>query len=141
VEVVEAHDDERVGHRRALAVLDAHPDLEGLYVSTVNSMPVLRAVERKGRAGRVAIVTTDLFPALVPHIREGRVAATIYQRPLSQGRLALQALYQFLLDGTRPPARIKVLPHVVIRSNLELLLQNSESRIQNPEDRRQTTEG
>jgi LacI family transcriptional regulator len=121
-EVVEAHDDERVGYRRALAVLDAHPGLNAIYVSTVNSMPVLRAVDHKRRSGHLAIVTTDLFPALVPHIRNGHVAATIYQRPLSQGRLALQALYRFLLDGTRPPARIKVLPHVVMRSNLDLLL-------------------
>ncbi len=136
-EVIEAHDDERVGYRRALAVLAAHPDLKGIYVSTVNSMPVLRAVERTGRIGRISVVTTDLFPALVPHIREGRVAATIYQRPLSQGRMALQALYQFLLDGTRPPARIKVLPHVVMRSNLDLLLEN---RIQNPEVRSQKSE-
>jgi LacI family transcriptional regulator len=121
--VVEAHDDERTCYRRALAVLDSHPGLKGIYVSTVNSMPVLRAVERRGRTGRITVVTTDLFPALVPHIRDGRVAATIYQRPLSQGRLALQALYQFLLDGTRPPDRIKVLPHVVMRSNLDLLLE------------------
>ena len=135
-EVVEAHDDELVGYRRALAVLDLHPALNAIYVSTVNSMPVLRAVDHKRRSGQLAIVTTDLFPALVPHIRDGRVAATIYQRPLSQGRLALQALYRFLLDGTRPPARIKVLPHVVMRSNLELLLQNSESSAPNPEDRR-----
>jgi LacI family transcriptional regulator len=136
-EIVEAHDDERVGYRRARAVLDAHPDLRAIYVSTVNSMPVLRAVDRKRRTGRVAIVTTDLFPALVPRIRSGQVAATIYQRPLSQGRLALQALYQFLLDGTSPPARIKVLPHVVMRSNLDLLLEN---RIQNPEAGRQNSE-
>ena len=123
VSVVEAHDDERVGYRRALAVLDSHEDLRGIYVSTVNSMPVLRAIERKRRIGRVAVVTTDLFPALVPQIRAGRVAATIYQRPVSQGRQALQALYQFLLDGTRPPERIKVIPHVVMRSNLDQVLE------------------
>ena len=137
--VVEAHDDERVGYRRALAALHAHPNLAGIYVSTVNSIPVLRAVERVGRTGRIVVVTTDLFPALVPRIRKGHVAATIYQRPLSQGRLALQALYQFLLDGTRPPARIKVLPHIVMRSNLDLLLENRgqkpEARSQNSEDR------
>jgi len=137
--IVEAHDDERVGYRRALAALHAHPNLAGIYVSTVNSMPVLRAVERVGRTGRIVVVTTDLFPALVPRIRKGHVAATIYQRPLSQGRLALQALYQFLLDGTRPPARIKVLPHIVMRSNLDLLLENRgqkpEARSQNSEDR------
>ena len=112
-----------MGYRRALAVLDAHEDLKGIYVSTVNSMPVLRAVERKRRAGRIAVVTTDLFPALVPRIRAGQVAATIYQRPVSQGRQALQALYQFLAEGTRPPDRIKVIPHVVMRSNLDQVLE------------------
>jgi LacI family transcriptional regulator, galactose operon repressor len=122
VAVVEAHDDERAGYRRARAVLKANPELKGIFVSTVNSLPVLRAVDRAGRTGQVAVVTTDLFPALVPLIRKGHVAATIYQRPVSQGRHALRALYQFLLDGTRPPAQIKVVPHVVMRSNLDLLL-------------------
>ena len=61
------------------------------------------------------------FPALVPLIRSGRVLATIDQRPQTQGRLALQALYQFLLDGKRPAAAIKVAPHIVMMSNLDLL--------------------
>ena len=121
--VVEAHDEERVGHRRALKLLKAHPDLRGIYVSTVNSMPVLDAVRQLGRQDDLTIVTTDLFPALLPCIREGLVAATVYQRPLSQGRLALQALYEFLVHGTCPPPRIKVVPHLVMRSNLELFVE------------------
>jgi ABC-type sugar transport system substrate-binding protein len=64
---------------------------------------------------------------LAPRIREGQVAATIYQRPVTQGRQALQALYQFLLDGTRPPTAIKVIPHIVMRSNLDLLLDRGRS--------------
>lgn len=121
--VVEAHDDEREGHRRALAVLRAHPDLKGIYVSTVNSLPVLRAAEQEGRLPGLMVVTTDFFPELVERIRAGTIAATVYQRPLSQGRLALQALYQFLLDGTCPPARVHVVPHLVMRSNLNLFLE------------------
>src|SRR5918999_2528196 len=121
--VVEAHDDEREGHRRALAVLRAHPDLTSIYVSTVNSLPVLRAAEQEGRLPGLTVVTTDLFPELVDRIRAGTIAATVYQRPLSQGRLALQALYQFLLDGTCPPARMHVVPHLVMRSNLDLFLE------------------
>ena len=85
------------------AVLRAHPDLKGIYISTVNSVPVLRAAEQEGRLPGLTVVTTDLFPELVGWIRAGKVAATVYQRPLSQGRLALQALHQFLLNGTRPP--------------------------------------
>jgi LacI family transcriptional regulator len=122
--VVEAHDDEEEGYRRALAVLRAHPDLTSIYVSTVNSPPVLRAAEQEGRLPGLIVVTTDLFPALVERIRTGTIAATVYQRPLSQGRLALQALYRFLMDGTCPPNRLVVVPHLVMRSNLELFLRN-----------------
>jgi LacI family transcriptional regulator len=121
--IVEAHDDEREGHRRMLSVLRAHPRLRGLYVSTVNSLPVLRAAEEAGRLAGLTVVTTDLFPELVEWIRAGKVAATVYQRPVSQGRLALQALYQFLVNGVRPPSRLRVVPHVVMRSNLELFLE------------------
>ena len=121
--VVEAHDDEAEGHQRALDLLRAQPTLEALYVSTVNSLPVLRAVEQMGRLGQVTIVVTDLFPELVGWIRRGQVAATVYQRPLSQGRLALQALYRYLLDGVCPSARIKIVPHLVMRSNLDLFLE------------------
>ena len=121
--VVEAHDDEREGHRRTLSVLRAHPRLNGIYISTVNSLPVLRAAEHEGRLSALTVVTTDLFPELVEWIRAGKVAATVYQRPVSQGRLALQALYQFLLNGTRPPSRLRVVPHLVMRSNLDLFLE------------------
>jgi LacI family transcriptional regulator len=121
--IVEAHDDEREGHRRTLTVLRAHPHLKGIYISTVNSLPVLRAAEHEGRLAGLTVVTTDLFPELVEWIRGGKVAATVYQRPISQGRLALQALYQFLLNGTRPPSRLRVVPHLVMRSNLDLFLE------------------
>jgi LacI family transcriptional regulator len=121
--VVEAHDDEREGHQRAISVLRAHPNLKGIYVSTVNCLPVLRAAEEEGRLEGLTVVTTDLFPELVDWIRAGKVAATVYQRPLSQGRLALQALYQYLLNGTRPACRLSVVPHVVMRSNLEMFLE------------------
>jgi LacI family transcriptional regulator len=122
-DVVEAHDDEKEAHRSALNLLKAHPELKAIYVSTVNSRPVLRAVEQVGRTRDLIIVTTDLFPELVSWIRAGKVAATMYQRPISQGRLALHALYQYLVDGTCPQPRIKVVPHVVMRSNLDLFLE------------------
>jgi LacI family transcriptional regulator len=121
--VVEAHDDEKLAYRQTLDLLSRHAGLKGVYVSTVNSLPVLHALQDAGRLGSVMVVATDLFPGLVPWIRGGAVAATLYQRPLTQGRVAVHALYRYLLDGTRPPARIKVMPHVVMRSNLDLVLE------------------
>ena len=48
---------------------------------------------------RLTIITTDLFPDLVPHIRSGAVAATIYQRPRAQGQMAFRMLHEFLAEG------------------------------------------
>lgn len=121
--IIEAHDDEREAHQRARAVLRAHPHLKGLYVSTVNSMPVLRAAEEEGRLDGLTVITTDLFPELVEWIRAGKVAATVYQRPLTQGRAALQALYQFLQRRETITDSQRVVPYVVMRSNVDLVLE------------------
>ena len=120
--VIETHDDPREGYRLAKQLFRRGRDLKGVFVSTVNSLPVLQAAQEERPRQNLTIVTTDLFPELVSGISEGRVAATIYQRPLTQGRLALQAIYQYLLDGTCPPPRIAVTPHIVMRSNLKLFL-------------------
>jgi LacI family transcriptional regulator len=118
--VIETRDDPAAAHARATAVLRKHDSVRGVYVSTANSLPVLQAIRESGLAGRIAVVTTDLFPELVPMIRSGRVLATINQRPLTQGRRAFQALYEFLVASTCPPATIRVAPHLVMQSNLDL---------------------
>jgi LacI family transcriptional regulator, galactose operon repressor len=120
--VVEAHDHEREAYEKSRQVLTSIPGIGGVYVSTVNSIPVLRAIEDVGLAGRATVITSDLFPALAPYIRSGRVAATMYQRPSVQGQLAFRALYKFLVDGVRPRPVIRMAPHVVMKSNLKLFM-------------------
>lgn len=121
--VLEAHDNERLAYSGTKAMLKENPELRAFYVSTANALPALQAIEESGRAGRIAVITTDLFPALVPLIRSGRVLATIYQRPITQGRLAFQALHRFLIDGQCPVSKIRVAPHIVMSSNLDLFLE------------------
>ncbi len=120
--VVEAHDREREAYEKSRQVLTRAPDIGGVYVSTVNSIPVLRAIEDVGLAGRATVITSDLFPALGPFIESGRVAATMYQRPSMQGQLAFQALYKFLVDGVRPRPVIRMAPHIVMKGNLKLFM-------------------
>ena len=120
--VVEAHDHEPEAYEKSRQVLTDTPDIAGVYVSTVNSVPVLRAIEDLGLAGRATVITSDLFPALAPLIESGRVAATMYQRPSIQGQLAFRALYKFLVDGVRPRPVMRMAPHVVMKSNLKLFM-------------------
>jgi LacI family transcriptional regulator len=121
--VIEAHDDERQAYSRMLETL-AHDSPRAVYISTANSLPVLQAITESGCEGRIAVIASDLFPALVPRIRSGAVLASVHQRPHTQGRLAFGALQQFLLEGKCPLPKIRIAPHIVMNSNLDLFLKH-----------------
>ena len=105
-------------------MLRAHPNLKGIYISTVNSLPVLRAAEQEGRLDGLTVVTTDLFPELVDWIRAGKVAATVYQRPADAGpRRAAGALPVPAPPRAVLAPRQRVVPYLVMRSNLDLILE------------------
>lgn len=120
--VVESHDSPEEAYRQANELLVAHPELRGLYISTANSLPVMRAVQEKKRVGSLRVITTDVFSELVPMIESGVVMATLYQRPFTQGRVAIQSLLRFLIEGTRPNATTRLAPHIVLRGNLPVFL-------------------
>ncbi len=130
VETVEEHDIEAEAYEKCRRLFSAHPDIAGIYVSTEASIPVIEAARDAGILPRLAIIATDMFPALVEHIRAGRVLATIYQRPYTQGRMAFRVLHEFLVEGSCPAYQVTLAPHLVMRGNLEFFLQrqSEESR-------------
>jgi LacI family transcriptional regulator len=120
--LVEAHDHAPEAYEKCRKLLAVSPDIAGVYVTTANSMPVMRAVEEAGLGGHVTVIASDLFPALAPLIESGRVAATMYQRPVMQGQLAFRALYSYLVESVQPGPVTRLAPHVVMRSNLKLFM-------------------
>lgn len=120
VEVIEGHEDEAEAARKVEALLARVPQLAGIYVNTVNCLPVCEVLENRGRAGRVRLITSDLFREMVPHFERGTIHASIYQRPYQQGRNAVAALVEHLFQQT-PLVPINYLnPSVVLNSNLHL---------------------
>jgi LacI family transcriptional regulator len=120
VAIVEALEDERESHRRTRELLKAEPALTGIYVNTVNCLPVCRALTESGRAGYVRLIATDLFDRMVPLLRSGIIAASMHQRPYRQGQLAVRTLCEHLLRGTALPPALYLNPSTVLRSNLHL---------------------
>ena len=120
--VVEAHDDATEAYRKSRSVLEQHPGVKGIYVATANSMPVIRAMEELGRTRKIKVITTDLFPAMFPHLRSSAIAATIYQRAREQGAMAFQAIVRFLTEKLQPAPQISINPAIVMRSNLDLFI-------------------
>lgn len=116
--VVESHDIPAEAYKLAKKMLASHTTMQGLYICTANSLPVLQAIRDEGRIGAIRIVATDLFPELVTDMENGAVMASLYQRPFTQGRIAIQSLLRHLRENVRPPRVTKLAPHVVLRGNL-----------------------
>ena len=138
VDTIEDHASNAEAYEKSMKLFAAHPDLAGIYVCTEVSLPVIDAARDSGILPNLSIIATDLFPPLVDHIRAGRILATIYQRPYTQGRLAFRALHEFLVGDSRPSEQITLAPHLVMRGNLDFFLmqQTAESRRINPPDGR-----
>lgn len=121
-QVIEAHDNEAEAFTKCRKFL-LQEKVQGIYVSTANSLPVMHALDTLGLAGEIKVIGTDLFPALVPLIESGKIAATIHQRPREQGRRAFGALMEYITTRTAPPSKIQISPAIVMRSNLHYFLQ------------------
>src|SRR3984893_10688914 len=78
---IEDHDVDKEAYRKCCKLFEEHPDLSGVYISTEASIPVLKAASDRKVLDRLTIITTDLFPDLVPQIRSGVVAASVHPRP------------------------------------------------------------
>jgi LacI family transcriptional regulator len=122
---IENHESEAEAYEKTLEFLSAHADVAGLYVSTGNGAPVLRAVEDAGLFGKLTIFTTNLFPALVPRLESGVVAGAIYERPYSQARIAFRTLHEYIVEDKLPTVRLMLDPVLVMKSNLKRVLQRA----------------
>jgi LacI family transcriptional regulator len=124
--VVEAHDAVEEAYQKCRKALAQQPSARGIYIATANSMPVIQALDEMGLSGKIKVIGTDLFPAMVPVIEGGKMAATIYQRPREQGLTAIRAIVRFLTEALRPPPQILLDPAIVMRSNLSLFFRREQ---------------
>jgi LacI family transcriptional regulator len=117
---IETHDRARDAARATVSLLAHKPRPIGIYISTANSLPVLSALEERSALDHIHVIATDLFPELLGFLESGKILATLYQRPFTQGKIALEALIRYLRDGVSPAPATRLAPHIVLRSNLSL---------------------
>jgi LacI family transcriptional regulator len=120
VAVIEGHEHEKESYEKTADLLLRIPDLSGLYVNTVNCLPVCRALESRGLAGKVSLIATDLFPEMSSLLQQGTIAASIYQHPFRQGQIALRNLSDNLLNGVALQQHVHLSPGLVMASNVLL---------------------
>jgi LacI family transcriptional regulator len=89
-------------------------------VNTVNCLPVCRALGARGLAGKVKLITTDLFAEMSPYFQKGTITASIYQQPHRQGQIAVRLMTDNLTSKIHFPPAVHLSPGVVMSSNLHL---------------------
>ena len=119
VAVLEAHESAAECYRKTRRLLAEFPRLAGIYVSTVNSLPVCRALRNTQRP-EVNLIATDVFPEMMRYFRQGTIRASIYQDPYRQGQTAVRLLVDHWLHNTPIPPANYLNPVVALRTNLHL---------------------
>jgi LacI family transcriptional regulator len=117
--VLEAHESERESYQKAVDLLATNHKLRGIYVTTVNCLPVCRALREHGKSN-VRLITTDLFPEMVPYFDSGIIAASIYQDPYTQGQNAVRHLVDHVIEKIPIETITSLNPGIVLQSNLDV---------------------
>lgn len=125
--VLEAHESEEESYQKTCDLLAQHPNLTGIYVSTVNCLPVCQALQRVAGSNHIQLITTDLFAEMVPHLRAGTIRASIYQNPYLQGQIAVRLLVDNLLNGIEIPHASYLNPSIVLKTNVHLFREAQDS--------------
>ena len=129
VSIIEGHEDEAESFQKTFDLLGRVPKLAGLYVNTVNCLPVCRALVARKLAGKVKLITTDLFAEMSPYFEKGTISVSIYQQPYRQGQIAVRLMADHLLSKAPFPPTVHLSPGVVMSSNLQLF---REMRVASP---------
>ncbi len=118
--VIEGHEDEDESFQKTFDLLRRTPGLTGIYVNTVNCLPVCRALGARNLSGKVKLITTDLFLEMSTYFKKGTIAASIYQHPHRQGQIAVRLIADNLAGKVNFPPAVHLSPGVVMSSNLHL---------------------
>jgi LacI family transcriptional regulator len=127
IDVIEGHEEEDETFRKCRQLLYDKPEVSGIYVSTVNYLPVCLALEAQNAQSRVKLIATDLFAEALPYFENGTVSAAIYQNPYRQGQIAVRSIVNHFVNGRPFPSVRYLHPSVVLRSNLGLFRETTHS--------------
>jgi ABC-type sugar transport system substrate-binding protein len=99
-----------------LAGLDGPPDV----IVAANDDMALGAMQVAQEQGLdIAIIGFDALPEALAAVRDGGLTATIEQMPGGQSRGALQAMVEFLRNGTQPEPVLLLTPIAITKDNLD----------------------
>jgi ribose transport system substrate-binding protein len=100
-------DVQETAQRQTAAVLQAHPDLKGIFGTNLfSAQGAYQAVVNAGLTGEVKIASWDATVDLINALKEGKVDMVLAQKPFEIGYLAVEWGYKYLTEGVQVPKRV-----------------------------------
>ncbi len=104
---------------RAMDILIAHSDLDGMFASNESStVGAVQAIKQKGLAGKVILVGFDSSPNLIEDLKAGAIDSLVLQNPYKMGYEGVRTMVE-KLSGKVPQRRIDTGVKLLTRDNLE----------------------
>ncbi len=96
-----------IAFRTAEDILQAHPDLDGIFgINDDSALGALAAVEKADRLGRVTIVGFDAIPEARAAIAAGTIYADVVQQPHEIGSRTIDAVAAYLAGQPVDPVTL-----------------------------------
>ena len=91
------NDDQTKASNQTSALLNAHPNLKGIFaMNVVSGNGVTQAVQAAGKSGKVKLVEFDAGPPQVQALKGGTIDALVAQYPYGIGKLAVQLAFRYV---------------------------------------------
>ncbi len=114
--VYDTKDDPGTAAEAADDLIRSGTPCDGVFFSSANAVTPVGVFRERGYKPK--IVGSDVFPETAAFIREGTVAAAVFQNPEKQGWLAVMSLYRCLAENRKIEPLILITPQIVLKSNL-----------------------
>jgi ribose transport system substrate-binding protein len=100
-------DNQETAQSQTAAVLQAHPDLKGVFGTNLfSAQGAYRAVVNAGLTGAVKVASWDAGMDQINALKEGQIDFTLAQKPYEIGYLAVEWGYKYLTEGIEPPKKV-----------------------------------
>jgi DNA-binding LacI/PurR family transcriptional regulator len=115
VDIYETHEDRRIVYRQTGDLMKRYPNLDGIYVTSYNSLGVCNWFDKHPEFKRIPIIGQDLYPKLNEKLRSHSLTATLFQNQAEFGRQCVMIASEYLVGIRRKEeCTQKFIPQLVL---------------------------
>ena len=116
----ESLDEEDHAYFAAAELFGKHPDISLVYVGTENISGVLAFLSEHGLSEKVKVIATGTSDPVNEGLFNGRILCAIDEKPIQQGEMAMDVIFQKMLLGQTPLSTILIPPGIRLKSHLNI---------------------